>query len=359
MNAHVAEPLAAAVRTTCPYCGVGCGVIARPDGRAGAAIEGDPEHPSNFGRLCSKGSALGETLGLDGRLLHPMIDGRRASWHAALAVAAEGFTRIADEHGPDAVAFYLSGQLLTEDYYVANKLMKGFIGSGNVDTNSRLCMASSVAGHRRAFGADTVPGCYEDLDEAGLVVSSSARTRLGATRYSSAECSTRARGGGDPLIFGRAGEEIEACAKAGVPVEVVPGISAVQGAAARLAAPLTHRALARRLQVMAGHDHGGALPSDVNWQALADPSATTAIYMPRRTLERLLATGIERGLAPDTPAVAVVNATRPGEQVIRATAATLANAVASSACGGPILVMLGEALLPRREVSAVRGRRTA
>ncbi|MFL5126159.1 MAG: molybdopterin-dependent oxidoreductase, partial [Microvirga sp.] len=170
MNAHVAEPLAAAVRTTCPYCGVGCGVIARPDGRAGAAIEGDPEHPSNFGRLCSKGSALGETLGLDGRLLHPMIDGRRASWHAALAVAAEGFTRIADEHGPDAVAFYLSGQLLTEDYYVANKLMKGFIGSANVDTNSRLCMASSVAGHRRAFGADTVPGCYEDLDEADLLV---------------------------------------------------------------------------------------------------------------------------------------------------------------------------------------------
>src|SRR5215208_7419116 len=140
------------------------------DALAAAAIEGDPEHPSNFGRLCSKGSALGETLGLDGRLLHPMIDGRRASWDAALAVAAEGFTRIAAEHGPDAVAFYLSGQLLTEDYYVANKLMKGFIGSGNVDTNSRLCMASSVAGHRRAFGADTVPGCYEDLDQADLVV---------------------------------------------------------------------------------------------------------------------------------------------------------------------------------------------
>src|SRR5215211_9433005 len=170
MNAHVAEPLAAAVRTTCPYCGVGCGVIARPDGLAGPAIEGDPEHPSSFGRLCSKGAALGETLGLDGRLLHPMIEGRRASWDAALAVASEGFTRIAAEHGPDAVAFYLSGQLLTEDYYVANKLMKGFIGSGNVDTNSRLCMASSVAGHRRAFGADTVPGCYEDLDQADLLV---------------------------------------------------------------------------------------------------------------------------------------------------------------------------------------------
>src|SRR5215208_6646162 len=140
------------------------------DALAAAAIEGDPEHPSNFGRLCSKGSALGETLGLDGRLLHPMIDGRRASWDAALAVAAEGFTRIIERDGPDAVAFYLSGQLLTEGYYVANKLMKGFIGSANVDTNSRLCMASSVAGHRRAFGADTVPGCYEDLDEADLLV---------------------------------------------------------------------------------------------------------------------------------------------------------------------------------------------
>src|SRR5829696_8248499 len=170
MDAHVAEALAAVVRTTCPYCGVGCGVIARPDGPAGAAIEGDPEHPSNFGRLCSKGSALGETLGLDGRLLHPMIDGRRASWDAALDAVARGFSRVIAEHGPDAVAFYLSGQLLTEDYYVANKLMKGFIGSANVDTNSRLCMASSVAGHRRAFGADTVPGCYEDLDEADLLV---------------------------------------------------------------------------------------------------------------------------------------------------------------------------------------------
>src|SRR3954467_10621644 len=169
MNAHV-DLLAAPVRTTCPYCGVGCGVIARPDGRGGAAIEGDPEHPSNFGRLCSKGSALGETLGLDGRLLHPIVQGRRASWDEALDRVAQGFSEIVARHGPDAVAFYLSGQLLTEDYYVANKLMKGFIGSANEDTNSRLCMASSVAGHRRAFGSDTVPGCYEDLDEADLVV---------------------------------------------------------------------------------------------------------------------------------------------------------------------------------------------
>src|SRR3954462_3643573 len=166
MDAHIAAP----VRTTCPYCGVGCGVIARPNGNGGAEIEGDPEHPSNFGRLCSKGSALGETLGLEGRLLHPRIRGERVSWDTALDATAQGLARIVAEHGPDSVAFYLSGQLLTEDYYVANKLMKGFIGTANVDTNSRLCMSSSVAGHRRAFGADTVPGCYEDLDEADLLV---------------------------------------------------------------------------------------------------------------------------------------------------------------------------------------------
>ncbi len=163
------------VRTTCAYCGVGCGVLATPDGQGGAAITGDPDHPANLGRLCSKGSALGETLSLDERLLHPMMRDAsgamaRVEWSAALDHVADGFRRIVAEHGPDAVAFYLSGQLLTEDYYVANKLMKGFIGSANVDTNSRLCMASSVAGHKRAFGADTVPGCYEDLDQADLLV---------------------------------------------------------------------------------------------------------------------------------------------------------------------------------------------
>src|ERR1700732_2008470 len=164
-----------ATRTACPYCGVGCGVLATPDGRGGAAISGDPEHPANFGRLCSKGSALGETLGLENRLLYPMVrcskgSMERIAWPDALDHVAHRFAHIIARDGPGAVAFYLSGQLLTEDYYVANKLMKGFIGSANVDTNSRLCMASSVAGHRRAFGADTVPGCYEDLDEADLLV---------------------------------------------------------------------------------------------------------------------------------------------------------------------------------------------
>jgi assimilatory nitrate reductase catalytic subunit len=162
-------------RTTCPYCGVGCGVLASRDRDGGARIAGDSAHPANFGRLCSKGSALGETVGLNGRLLYPMrrqLDAgfARVDWDASLNEAAQGFRRIIDQHGPDAVAFYLSGQLLTEDYYVANKLMKGFIGSANVDTNSRLCMASTVAGHKRAFGADAVPGCYEDLDEADLIV---------------------------------------------------------------------------------------------------------------------------------------------------------------------------------------------
>jgi assimilatory nitrate reductase catalytic subunit len=169
------DPELRATKTTCPYCGVGCGVLATPDGNGGAAISGDPEHPANFGRLCSKGSALGETLALDDRLLHPMIrcsKGKmeRVAWSDALDHVAHRLQHIIARDGAKAVAFYLSGQMLTEDYYVANKLMKGFIGSANVDTNSRLCMASSVAGHRRGFGADTVPGCYEDLDEADLLV---------------------------------------------------------------------------------------------------------------------------------------------------------------------------------------------
>jgi assimilatory nitrate reductase catalytic subunit len=159
----------APVRTTCPYCGVGCGVLVeRVPG--GFAVRGDPEHPANRGRLCSKGAALGETLGEEGRLLRPMIGDRAVDWHEALDAVAGGFARVIEAHGPDAVALYVSGQLLTEDYYVANKLMKGFIGSANIDTNSRLCMSTPVAAHIRAFGADTVPGCYEDLELADLVV---------------------------------------------------------------------------------------------------------------------------------------------------------------------------------------------
>ncbi|BAK67445.1 nitrate reductase [Sphingobium sp. SYK-6] len=159
-----------AVRTTCAYCGVGCGILARVTGERKVEIKGDPDHPANAGRLCSKGTHLGETVGLEGRLLHPMIGNRRASWDKALNLVAKRFRDTIARHGPDSVAFYVSGQLLTEDYYVANKLMKGFIGSANIDTNSRLCMSSAVAGHQRAFGEDVVPASYDDLDAADLIV---------------------------------------------------------------------------------------------------------------------------------------------------------------------------------------------
>jgi assimilatory nitrate reductase catalytic subunit len=169
MNAR-ADIDAREVRTACPYCGVGCGVLAKVAANGEVTVRGDPAHPANFGKLCSKGSALGETMGLGARILHPQIGGKRAEWETALDLVAQRFSETIAKHGPDSVGFYISGQLLTEDYYVANKLMKGFIGSGNIDTNSRLCMASSVAGHKRAFGEDLVPGIYEDLELADLVV---------------------------------------------------------------------------------------------------------------------------------------------------------------------------------------------
>jgi assimilatory nitrate reductase catalytic subunit len=174
------SPVPPAVRTTCPYCGVGCGVLATPLGDGAVIIAGDAAHPANGGGLCVKGAALGDTLGLDGRLLHPAVrEGgalRQVSWDAALDKVARGFAGIIAEHGPDSVALYVSGQMLTEDYYVANKLMKGYIGSANIDTNSRLCMSSAVAGHKRAFGEDLVPGCYEDFDHADMVVLAGSNT---------------------------------------------------------------------------------------------------------------------------------------------------------------------------------------
>ncbi|MGH1415205.1 MAG: molybdopterin-dependent oxidoreductase [Pelagimonas sp.] len=157
------------IRSTCPYCGTGCGVLLTPT-PDGLDVKGDPDHPANFGRLCSKGSALGETVGLGGRLKTPQVDGAESDWDTALQLVADKFSDTIKEHGPDSVGFYLSGQLLTEDYYVANKLIKGYMGTANVDTNSRLCMASTVAGHKRAFGTDTVPQTYEDIEEADLVV---------------------------------------------------------------------------------------------------------------------------------------------------------------------------------------------
>ncbi len=163
------ENKSCAVKTTCPYCGVGCGVIATVNEKGNVSIEGDKDHPANYGRLCSKGSALGETVDLNDRLLRPQVNQQAVSWEQALEEVAEKFTETIATYGKDSVAFYVSGQLLTEDYYVANKLMKGFIGSGNIDTNSRLCMSSAVAGHKRAFGNDTVGLCYEDLEQADVI----------------------------------------------------------------------------------------------------------------------------------------------------------------------------------------------
>ena len=157
-------------QTTCPYCGVGCGVDIQQQSDQLLPVKGNQAHPANFGRLCVKGSALHETLGQQGRVTHASISGKPASLDQALNTVASTFSRIIAQHGPDAVAFYVSGQLLTEDYYVANKLMKGFIGSANIDTNSRLCMSSAVAGYKRAFGSDAVPCCYEDIEQADLVI---------------------------------------------------------------------------------------------------------------------------------------------------------------------------------------------
>lgn len=163
------------IKSTCAYCGVGCGIEARPMSNGLLEVRGDKEHPSNYGKLCTKGIALGDTVIHDGRLLAPKLkteagDLCDTEWDEALSRVAKGFSDTIEQFGPDSVAFYVSGQLLTEDYYVANKLIKGFLGTANIDSNSRLCMASTVVGHKRAFGMDTVPVCYEDLEKTDLVI---------------------------------------------------------------------------------------------------------------------------------------------------------------------------------------------
>jgi uroporphyrin-III C-methyltransferase/precorrin-2 dehydrogenase/sirohydrochlorin ferrochelatase len=150
--------------------------------------------------------------------------------------------------------------------------------------------------------------------------------------------------GGDPLIFGRAGEEVAACRAAGIAVEVVPGISAAQGAASRLGLSLSHRKLARRVQYITGHGANGRLPADIDWQSLADPSTTTVVYMPKKILAELSATAIARGLAAETPAIAVIAATRPEQTVITGTIAHIAERLDAAAPAGPVLVMIGRAL---------------
>ena len=163
-------------KSTCPYCGVGCGVIIESHGPQITGVRGDPTHPANFGRLCTKGSTLHLTasspITLQTRLLQPLRRAQRSDapqpllWDAALGLATEKFADTIQRHGPNAVGFYVSGQLLTEDYYVFNKLAKGLIGTNNIDSNSRLCMSSAVAGYKATLGADAPPACYDDVNHA-------------------------------------------------------------------------------------------------------------------------------------------------------------------------------------------------
>jgi assimilatory nitrate reductase catalytic subunit len=166
-------------RTTCCYCGVGCGVIVESDREKVTGVRGDPDHPANFGRLCTKGSTLHLTanpiLQQQVRALYPEMrliraaQRERASWESTMDFLTRRIDTTIRQHGPDSVGFYISGQLLTEDYYVFNKLAKGLIGTNNIDTNSRLCMSSAVAGYKQTLGADAPPACYEDIDEAQLI----------------------------------------------------------------------------------------------------------------------------------------------------------------------------------------------
>ena len=164
------------VATTCCYCGVGCGVLVSTVENEIVSVRGDPSHPANRGQLCNKGTTLHLSQPRDFRLLHPEVNGRRASWDEALQLTADRFREIIAAHGPDSVAFYVSGQLLTEDYYVFNKLAKGLVGTNNIDTNSRLCMSSAVAGYKLSLGADAPPCCYEDIDHADLILIAGSNT---------------------------------------------------------------------------------------------------------------------------------------------------------------------------------------
>ncbi|MDM1764455.1 MULTISPECIES: nitrate reductase [unclassified Acinetobacter] len=166
-------------QTTCPYCGVGCGVTATVEKTVlgqKVSVTGDVNHPSNYGKLCIKGSNLADTVGLETRVLHPML-GRNTvnqrqvtDWDTATDLIANKFQQCIDLYGRDSIAFYVSGQLLTEDYYVVNKFVKGYLGTANIDTNSRLCMSSAVAAHKRAFGEDLVPASYDDFEHTDMVV---------------------------------------------------------------------------------------------------------------------------------------------------------------------------------------------
>jgi assimilatory nitrate reductase catalytic subunit len=219
-------------RSTCPYCGVGCGVVIESDGVQITGVRGDPDHPANFGRLCTKGATLHLTaapaLQAQVRALTPLHRPQRGAplqplgWNAALDTVADRFAGIIERDGPDAVGLYLSGQLLTEDYYVFNKLAKGLIGTNNVDTNSRLCMSSAVAGYKASLGADAPPACYEDIALAQTVfITGSNMAWAHPVLYRRLEDARRARPGMKIIVADP--RRTETAADADLHLQLLPG----------------------------------------------------------------------------------------------------------------------------------------
>jgi len=222
----------AETRSTCPYCGVGCGVVIESQGGTITGVRGDPAHPANRGRLCSKGQALHLTaaphIAVQVRALQPMRRALRGAplqavaWDEALDEVASRFADAIAEHGPDAVGFYLSGQLLTEDYHAFNKLAKGLVGTNNVDTNSRLCMSSAVAGYKASLGADAVPACYEDIELADtLFVTGSNMAWAHPVLYRRLEAARASRPGTRVIVVDP--RRTETAAEADLHLQLLPG----------------------------------------------------------------------------------------------------------------------------------------
>ncbi len=222
-------------RSACPYCGVGCGVIIESQGSTITGVKGDPDHPANFGRLCTKGSTLALTAAphlQTQRALQPLHRAQRGgplqalTWDTALDTLAYRLASTIETHGPDAIGLYLSGQLLTEDYYVFNKLAKGLVGTNNVDTNSRLCMSSAVAGYKASLGSDAVPGCYDDINLAQtLFITGSNMAWAHPVLYRRLEDARRARPGMKVIVADP--RRTETAAEADLHLQLLPGTDVV------------------------------------------------------------------------------------------------------------------------------------